>query len=534
MKSALIRGASLAALAFACAPALADEDRIAELEARVEQLEETNRRLLAYLEAQGALPPEAEAPGAGAHGHGGHQGHAAPAGGAPMHTAHHAAGQSAGHSTGHPGGHHGEGGHGGGHHARHAAMHDSFVGIAPEYGYDILDHAENVNTRQLVILEAMQAGALDRRVTLSGALTVLADYQESNSNTKFGWLMRHPTSANQIGETVSEMVVHSAQLAATGRLTEDITTYVELLYDPEQSFGSGTITDLNRNQVQVRKAFVMWGNLEERPVYAAIGKMDTPFGLNDTVSPFTNSTNWHAFAGLAYGGMAGYYDNGFHLRAMAIQGGAQFRAHNSPVEDTNVPSRLNNFALDARYSAPLGADGQWMVGASYTHASAYCQAWPVFHFNPCEDNNPAFAVYTQGRAGAFEWLGEYAATTDVWPGSASPVPLYAAFEPVETESFTLGGRWWMDVHESDDFALSFEFSRFIAGDEGAPWERQDQYVLGGSYFLTPSVNLFGELIHTRGWVPLNFLSGGNLPGGISWSEQDAQTDVLAVGVQAAF
>ena len=59
-------------------------------------------------------------------------------------------------------------------------------------------------------------------------------------------------------------------------------------------------------------------------------------------------------------------------------------------------------------------------------------------------------------------------------------------------------------------------------------------MLGGSYFLTPSVNLFGELIHTRGWVPLNFLSGGNLPGGISWSEQDAQTDVLAVGVQAAF
>lgn len=514
MKLHLVRGASLLALAFACSPAFADEAddaRIEALEARIEQLEDTNRRLLAYLESQGALP--AEAPAAGHHA--GQAGH----GEAPMHTARHESASAGQH---------------GGRHAEHQAqMADRFVGVSPDYGYTILDHAENVNTRQLVQLQAMQAGELDSRVTLSGAITALANYQESNSNTKFGWLMRHPTSSNQIGETVSEFVIHSAQLAVTGRLTDNITTYVELLYDPEQSFGQGTITALTRNQIQLRKGWVMFGNLEERPVYAAIGKMDTPFGLNDTVNPFTNSTNWHAFAGLAYGGMVGYYDNGFHLRAMAIQGGAQFRAHNAPVEDTSVPSRVNNFAIDANYTADF-AQGDWLIGASYTHASAYCQPWPVFHFNPCGDNNPAWAVYSRLRHGNFEVLGEYATTTDAWPGSASPVPIYAGFEAVETESFGLGGRYWMSLHQADDFALSFEASRFVAGDDGAPWERQDQYVLGGSYFITPSVNLFGELVHTRGWVPLNFLSGGNLPGGVSWSEQDAETNVIAVGVQAAF
>ena len=66
------------------------------------------------------------------------------------------------------------------------------------------------------------------------------------------------------------------------------------------------------------------------------------------------------------------------------------------------------------------------------------------------------------------------------------------------------------------------------------WERQNQWVLGGSYFVTPSVNIFGELIRADGFAPLNFLSGGNFPDGSTWSERDAQTDVITLGIQAAF
>ena len=43
----------------------------------------------------------------------------------------------------------------------------------------------------------------------------------------------------------------------------------------------------------------------------------------------------------------------FHVRAMAVQGGAQFRSANVPVEGSSVPSRLNNFAVDARYTLDL-------------------------------------------------------------------------------------------------------------------------------------------------------------------------------------
>ena len=530
MKINLMRGAAGIALAMAVwgAPALADDEgeRIEALEARIQQLEETNRLLLEYLSAQGVDVEGGSASAAAPH-HGPHHDQMMQQHG-PHHeqmAQHHAAPAQ----TPMAGGHHAE---------MVTRVNDGLVGISPEYGFSVLDHAEGVNTRQLMQLQAIQAGELPNRVTLSGAVTVLGNMQRSNSDTKFGWLMRHPTSSNQIGEDVSELVVHSAQLAFTARMSDWITAYAEVLYDPEQSFGSGTITTLTRNQLQLRKGYVLFGNLDESPIYAAVGKMDVPFGLQDTVSPFTNSTNWHAFAPLAYGGMVGYYNGNFHLRAMAVQGGAEFRSANSPVQGTSVPSRVNNFAVDANYTMPLGADGEdsVMVGASYIHATAYCQAYPVFHFNPCADNNPGWSVYSVAELGNFTLLGEFASTTEVWPGSAVPDPTnpLSIYEATETFAFTLGGRYAYAMAEGAPVDISFEFSRFNAGDDGAPWERQDQWVFGLNRMVAPSVSLFGEFIHTDGWVPLNFLSGGNQPNGATWSERDATTDIIAVGVQAAF
>jgi hypothetical protein len=46
--------------------------------------------------------------------------------------------------------------------------------------------------------------------------------------------------------------------------------------------------------------------------------------------------------------------------------------------------------------------------------------------------------------------------------------------------------------------------------------------------------VFGEFIHVDGFVPLNFLSGGNFPDGSTWSERGATTDVILIGATAAF
>jgi hypothetical protein len=156
------------------------------------------------------------------------------------------------------------------------------------------------------------------------------------------------------------------------------------------------------------------------------------------------------------------------------------------------------------------------------------------HFNSCDDNNPGVAVYSRYENNKLLLIAEFAKTLDQWAGTFNPhIP---QFEAEENTTFTLGARYSASVGLEQDIAFSGEVSRFEAGASGSPWEKQDQVVLGASYFVTPSVNLFAEAVVVDGWVPLNFLSGGN-PGsnvGSSWASQSSKTEVLTFGIQAAF
>ena len=347
-------------------------------------------------------------------------------------------------------------------------------------------------------------------------------------------LSGHPFHTRLNGDTVSEAGIHSAQLSFLANMGDWVTAYGELLYDPQQSFGMGSITDLTRNQIQLRKGYVTFGNLDKSPFYLSVGKMATPFALTDTVSPFSASSSWHAFGGLAYGALLGYSNNGLNISAELVQGGAQFRAANVPVEGTSVPSQLNNYVFDANYTFDLGGEGDAaMIGASYERGSAYCQGYPVIHFNPCAEENPAWAVYGTLDLGPFTLLGEYIKTTDVWPGTLNPTPPLNIFPASKVTSFTLGGKYGTLINNKRT-DLSLEFSSFISGADGSPWERQNQWVLGGAYFLTDSVKLFGEGILTQGYTPLNFISGGNMLPGTTHSDQDVRNTGVVAGINVAF
>ncbi|MBL4616203.1 MAG: hypothetical protein JKY46_00775, partial [Robiginitomaculum sp.] len=243
---------------------------------------------------------------------------------------------------------------------------DGVIKLNHSYSYDMLDPTTNINSKQLLLLQQKQNGGLaSNSVYFGGAVTAIANYWGSNRDSKFGYLMRHPTANNQVGKVVSEATIHSAQTNFTANIGDWVSAYGEFLYDPEQSFGAGTNTALGRNQVQLRQGYVLFGNLDKSPVYGAIGKMNTPFGLTDTVNPFTASTNWHAFGGLANGALLGYSKDGLHIRFQAVQGGSQFRAANVPVDGTNVPSKLNNYVIDANYTFAFAeGSNQLMLGGS--------------------------------------------------------------------------------------------------------------------------------------------------------------------------
>ena len=413
------------------------------------------------------------------------------------------------------------------------------VRIDPAYGHAVLDPTTDINRKQRLILDRKRQGTLaPGSVHVHGAVTAIANYQTSNRADKFGYLMRHPTASNQVGKEVSEAAIHSAQLGFTAPLGNWIVGHATMLFDPEQSFGTGTNTDLERNQVQVRRAYALFGDLDRAPVFASVGKMAVPFGLTDTVNPFTASTVWHAFGGLANGATVGYANEDLNLTAMAIQGGSQFRATNTPVEGTNVPSRLNNYALDANYTFRTGRQAKLLLGGSYLHGSAYCQDFPIAHFMPCRENNPAYDVYGKLVLDDLTLKGEFAKTLDEWPGTFNPgMPQFAASK---VTSFDIGARYRLDS-DSGPLDLSAEFSRFVAGPDGAPWEKQEQLVAGAAWFVRPSVKLFAEYIRVHGFAPLNFLSGGSVrdaDGNVipdrTISDASARSNVFLVGVNAAF
>ena len=178
------------------------------------------------------------------------------------------------------------------------------------------------------------------------------------------------------------------------------------------------------------------------------------------------------------------------------------------------------------------------MGASWIRGTAYCQDYPVQHFLPCRDNNPAFDVYGKLVYGDFTFKAEFARTTDEWPGTFNPaMPRFAASR---VTSFDIGARRRFDTYRGP-VDLSAEFSRFVAGPDGAPWERQDQIVFGGAWFVRPGAKLFAEYIRVDGYAPLNFISGGSVmdeAGSVipdrTHSDRTAHSDVLMFGVNVAF
>ncbi|MDC3351818.1 hypothetical protein OAV92_01105 [Crocinitomicaceae bacterium] len=407
--------------------------------------------------------------------------------------------------------------------------------INPAFSHQMMEPVQNLRKVNCFLKGKQEKSIVSRQLIIGASLIAICDYQRSNIDSKFGYLMRHPTSSNQIGNEVTEAVVHSFQLSFSGAVNNWLGAYAEMLYNPEQSFGAGTITDLNRNQIQLRKAFVVFGNLDDFPVYGAIGKMDTPFGQTGSVNPFTNTTMWHAFGGLAYGAQIGFQKWNIDASFMAVQGGAQFRALNTPVGDTtNVPSQVNNFVADINYSLNWGDHSKFIFGGSYMHGSVYSHAFPVNHFDPAVIINPAWTTYARLELGK-SWIlkGGYAKTLYEWPGTHNPTPPLNIYPAAKVSSLDAGIRYLLKPDNKVAYAFSGEFSNFRAGANGSPWERQNQIILGFSAEFEKSSRLFMEVFRTDGFVPLNWLSGSEpfapFPPGVTPSERDAFSHGIVIG-----
>lgn len=414
------------------------------------------------------------------------------------------------------------------------------VEVNSAFSYKMMEPTQNLRKVSILMDERADGNLKNSSLVIGTSLIAIGDYQYSNTDSKFGYLMRHPTSKNQIGHVVTEAVIHSFQVSLTGSVNNWLASYAEILYNPEQSFGTGLITDIERNQLQLRKGFVAFGDLNKFPIYGAIGKMDSPFGQTGSVSPFTNSTLWHAFGGICYGAQLSFKKWNIHGTVMAAQGGAQFRGMNTTVADsTNIPSLINNFVADLNYTLFFNETISLKFGGSYLRGSTYNQEFPVQHFDPAKTNNPALTAYGYLNINDRIILkGGYAKTLNVWPGTHNPTPPLDQYEAFRVSSFDLGASYNLNAGKPIIYRISAEFSDFIAGPHGSPWERQNQIVAGFSAVIKQSSKLFIEGFRTDGYVPLNWISGsdgtGPFPPGVTHSSHDAFSYGIVLGCQITF
>ncbi len=407
------------------------------------------------------------------------------------------------------------------------------IGLNSEFSYKMMEQNQDLR-KTTILLEERKRGELRNRSLIIGtSLISIFDYQKSNTENKFGYLMRHPTADNQLGKEVSEMVIHSFQLSTTMAVNDWITAYADILYCPQQSFGAGTITALGRNQLQLRKGFVVLGDLRSFPLYVSLGKMDVNFGGTGSVSPFTNSTMWHTFGGLGYGGEFGFNKWGLRASFTAVQGGASFRALQTFTGDSSaVPSVLNNFTADINYTLKLGGNSRFNIGGSYMHGTSYSHSFPITHFAPTKMNNPAYAVYARLEVmNRITVKGGYAITAKEWPGTFNPAPPLNIYAASKVSSTDVGAKFDFNPEDATIFSLSAEWSQFRAGPEGSPWERQNQFIAGFNALVNRSTRLFVEYFNTAGYSPLNFISGGNLPPGQTHSVRGASSNGIIIGAQ---
>jgi len=414
------------------------------------------------------------------------------------------------------------------------------ITINSPFSYKMLEPNQDLRKVKILFEEKEKGQLADKTLIVGASLISILDYQNSNKDSKFAYLMRHPTSKNQIGKVVSEAVIHSFKMSFTGSVNSWLAAHAEILYYPEQSFGTGTITSLERNQLELRSGFIAIGDLKKFPIYGAIGKMDAPFGQTGSVSPFTNSTLWHAFGGLAYGALAGFEKWNIEASFMAVQGGAQFRSLNTSVGDSSiVPSRINNFTADLNYTIDVANDVSLMFGGSYLYGSAYCQPFPVTHFGMGFERNAAYTYYAKlNLNNDLIVKAGFAKTTKVWPGSHNPYPPLDVFAASKVSSLDIGAKYDFNNAGNIKYALSAEFSNLRAGPSGAPWERQNQIVLGLAGMINNSSKIFVELFRTDGYVPLNFISGSEpnapFPAGQTHSIRDAFSHGIVLGGQITF
>ena len=264
---------------------------------------------------------------------------------------------------------------------------------------DMLDWQENTTGKTLTLLANRANGTLaPNSLYLGGGIQGGLKWQKTSVDGQFPLLARFPFFSDRTDDSAGVFAIDNAALSFTSTFGDWTTVYLQPEYS-ETEYGS------DQDEFQLRKAFVVFGNLEKSPFYAAFGRKTIDFGNFDSYNAFTHNEGAHYFHAVSDQPVleAGLYSNGFKLTASAFSAGRQLRVALGGEENN-----IGNYAFNAEKEFRFGENKQqaFTLGGGYLHDTIYRDNFTAHTFQGRENGTPP-ANFIEYRNSAVTGFAEY-------------------------------------------------------------------------------------------------------------------------------
>ena len=411
----------------------------------------------------------------------------------------------------------------------------------------MLDWQENTTGKTVTLLQHRRNGILaDNSLYIGAGIKGGLMYQRTDQPGQFPLLSRFPFFSDRTDRESGVFAINNAALAITGTFGDWTTIYLQPEY-------SETEYAVGQDELQLRKAFVTFGNLEKLPIYAAFGRKTIDFGNFDGYNPFTHTEAQHYFWAASDQPVLelGYYRNGLKASVSAFSAGRQLRTALGGEENN-----IGNYAASLEKEWLLNNGGAFTLGTSYLHDTIYRDNFTAHTFaaratgtppaNFIEYRNSAASAFAEYNSPFLDAMVEYTSTFEPWAaaipqdidGNINPAYVNAAgqidfderlsvivaqarIKPIlwgkETAFSAVGS--WGNISDNDYVGTN-------AFGQPVTFGENQQHVLGVERRINDYMDFGAEYVYNKGFIP--FVAPQEV------SNADTEAHAINVGFKARF
>jgi hypothetical protein len=394
---------------------------------------------------------------------------------------------------------------------------------------EMLDWQESTTGKTMNLLMNRANGQLkDNSLYIGAGFQGGLKYQQTDVPGQFPILSRFPFFSPSTDDRSAVFAIDHAALSFTSTFGDWTTIYMQPEYSETEYAGE-------QDEFQLRKAFVVFGNLEKTPFYAAFGRKTIDFGNFDSYNAFTNNEGQHYFHAVSDQPVLelGFYKNGFKLTGSAFSSGRQLRVALGEKENN-----IGNYAVNLEKEFllnRLGLKGAgFTVGGGYLHDTIYRDNWTAHTFAGRSTGTPPanFIQYRNGAANAFaeynspffDAMIEYTTTLEPWAAAIPQIPdgtPFAQYLIDPTGSTTARDNINFDEKLSVLVAQA-RIKPIVAGRElaiaatgswgnisddfgnpaiGTTFEKNQQHAISAEYAFNDYIDFGAEFVYNKGFIP---------------------------------